>query len=62
MKTIIYFVVVTEDGERESMQLTYSDRVEAEDVIGSMECGVFDSDTVKYEPVRIEYVLDEEEA
>lgn len=62
MKTIIYFVVVTEDGERQSMQLTYSDRIEAEDIMGSMERGVFDDDYIKYEPVRIEYVLDQEEA
>lgn len=52
------------DGEEQTTQFvsTFLDQVEAEDVFGSMQCGVFDDDYTRYYPTRIEYVLDEEEA
>lgn len=52
------------DGEEQTAPFvsTFLDRVEAEDVMHSMECGVFDDDYTRYHPTRIEYVLDEEEA
>ena len=65
MKIIVYYLcTMSVDGEEQTTQFvsTFLDQVEAEDVFGSMQCGVFDDDYTRYYPTRIEYVLDEEEA
>ncbi len=65
MKIIVYYIcTVKTDGEEQSTKhiSTFLDQVEAEDIFGSMQCGVFDDDYVTYYPTKIEYVLNEEEA
>lgn len=65
--TTIHFIMITIlDGEefRHSNSNTFRDPAEAEDILHSMECGVFDDDYVRYIAQKIVYELDnvEEEA
>jgi len=60
--TLYYVAILVADGEVTTTQheSKFLDRVEAEDVMGSMECGVFDDDYIKYVPTKIVYELEEE--
>ena len=62
--TILYFIVATHlDGEVTSTRHfnEFKDPVEAEDIMHSMQKGVFDDDYVFYIPDRIVYELEEGE-
>lgn len=62
MTTVHFIMITTVDGEeiRNNCSNSFNDPHEAEDVMHSMECGVFDDDYVHYIPQKIVYELDEE--
>jgi hypothetical protein len=60
--TTVHFIMITAlDGEEISTNgiSTFNDPFEAEDIMHSMECGVFDDDYVHYIPQKIVYELEE---
>jgi len=60
--TTVHFIMITVlDGEeiRTEGSNSFKDPHEAEDIMHSMECGVFDDDYVHYVPQKIVYELEE---
>jgi len=61
MTTVHFIMITTEDGEeiRNDCSSKFKYSHEAEEIMQSMECGVFDDDYVHYVPTKIVYELEE---